>query len=108
MKVRLIAVVVLAAAAMAGIAALLLNIAERKREAKTHYLELVKLTDDTIDPPVRRIPPNRRYPAHPARRQRGISEARRGSPLAPDLQGLCLRARLPRGARSCLHALGPG
>ncbi|MFI5027201.1 MAG: ammonia-forming cytochrome c nitrite reductase subunit c552, partial [Solirubrobacterales bacterium] len=50
MKLRLIAVVVLAAAAMAGIAALLLNIAERKREAKTHYLELVKLTDDTIDP----------------------------------------------------------
>jgi nitrite reductase (cytochrome c-552) len=35
---------------MAGLAALLLNIAERKREAKTHYLELVKLTEDTIDP----------------------------------------------------------
>ena len=50
MKLRLIAVVVLAAATMAGIAALLLNIAERKREAKTHYLELVKLTEDTIDP----------------------------------------------------------
>jgi nitrite reductase (cytochrome c-552) len=50
MKLRLLAVVVLAAATMAGIAALLLNIAERKREAKTHYLELVKLTEDTIDP----------------------------------------------------------
>ena len=50
MKLRLIAVVVLAAATMAGVAALLLNIAERKREAKTHYLELVKLTEDTIDP----------------------------------------------------------
>ena len=50
MKLRLIAVAVLAAATMAGIAALLFNIAERKREAKTHYLELVKLTEDTIDP----------------------------------------------------------
>ena len=50
MKLRLIAVAVLAAATMAGIAALLLNVAERKREAKTHYLELVKLTEDTIDP----------------------------------------------------------
>jgi nitrite reductase (cytochrome c-552) len=50
MKLRLIAVAVLAAATMAGITALLLNIAERKREAKTHYLELVKLTEDTIDP----------------------------------------------------------
>jgi nitrite reductase (cytochrome c-552) len=50
MKLRLLAVVVLAAAATAGVAALLLNVAERKREAKTHYLELVKLTEDTIDP----------------------------------------------------------
>jgi nitrite reductase (cytochrome c-552) len=50
MKLRLLAVVVLVAAATAGVAALLLNIAERKREARTHYLELVKLTEDTIDP----------------------------------------------------------
>lgn len=50
MKLRLRVVVVLVAAAIAGVTALLLNIAERKREAKTYYLELVKLTEDTIDP----------------------------------------------------------
>jgi nitrite reductase (cytochrome c-552) len=50
MKLRLLAVVVLVAAAIAGVTALLLNIAERKREAKEHYLELVTLTEDTIDP----------------------------------------------------------
>ena len=50
MKLRLLAVVVVVAAAIAGITALLLNIAERKREAKEHYLELVKLTEDTIEP----------------------------------------------------------
>jgi nitrite reductase (cytochrome c-552) len=49
MKLRLLAVVVLAAA-IAGVAALLLNSAERKREAQTHYLELAKLTEDTVDP----------------------------------------------------------
>jgi nitrite reductase (cytochrome c-552) len=50
MKLRLLAIVVVVAAAVAGVAALLLNIAERKHEAKTHYLELVRLTEDTIDP----------------------------------------------------------
>jgi nitrite reductase (cytochrome c-552) len=50
MKLRLLAVVVLVAVAIAAVAALLLNIAERKREAREHYLELVRLTEDTIDP----------------------------------------------------------
>jgi nitrite reductase (cytochrome c-552) len=50
MKLRLLAVAVLAAAGIAGVTALLLNIAEPKREAKEHYLELVKLTEDTIKP----------------------------------------------------------
>ena len=50
MKLRLLAIVVLVAAAIAGLTALLLNIAERKREAKGHYLELVKLTEDTVEP----------------------------------------------------------
>jgi nitrite reductase (cytochrome c-552) len=49
MKLRLLAIVVLVAAAIAGLAALLLNIAERKREARTHYLELAPLTEDTTD-----------------------------------------------------------
>jgi nitrite reductase (cytochrome c-552) len=50
MKVRPLAVVVLVAAVIVGVTALLFNIAERKREAKTRYLELVELTEDTIDP----------------------------------------------------------
>jgi nitrite reductase (cytochrome c-552) len=32
------------------VAALLLNVAERKREAKEHYVELVRLDEETIDP----------------------------------------------------------
>jgi nitrite reductase (cytochrome c-552) len=34
------------------VAALLMNIAERKREAKEHYLKLVEVDEDTIDPAV--------------------------------------------------------
>jgi nitrite reductase (cytochrome c-552) len=41
-----------AAAATAGVTALLLNIAQRKVEAKEHYVKLVDLTEDTIDPAV--------------------------------------------------------
>jgi nitrite reductase (cytochrome c-552) len=33
-----------------GVAALLMNIAERKREASQHYVKLVEITEDTIDP----------------------------------------------------------
>src|SRR5262245_14600391 len=33
-----------------GVSALLMNIAERKRESQEHYLKLVDLTEDTIDP----------------------------------------------------------
>ncbi|OAI53275.1 nitrite reductase [Planctomycetaceae bacterium SCGC AG-212-F19] len=33
-----------------GIVALLMNINERKQEAKQHYLKLVELTEDTVDP----------------------------------------------------------
>jgi nitrite reductase (cytochrome c-552) len=45
-------VVVGSAVAMALVAALLLNVAERKREAKQRYLELVHLTEDTVDPAI--------------------------------------------------------
>jgi len=38
------------AAATYGVVALLMNIRERKEEAKEHYLKLVNLTEDTIDP----------------------------------------------------------
>ncbi len=39
-----------AAAAAFGLAALLMNIAERKREAREHYVQLVELTEETVDP----------------------------------------------------------
>jgi nitrite reductase (cytochrome c-552) len=43
-------VVVLTAGVTAGIAALLINIQERKAEARRPYLPVVELTEDTIDP----------------------------------------------------------
>ena len=52
MKLRFLATIVATAAVTALVAALLLNVAERKREAKEHYVELVKLTEDTVDPAV--------------------------------------------------------
>ncbi|HET9251462.1 MAG TPA: ammonia-forming cytochrome c nitrite reductase subunit c552 [Candidatus Eisenbacteria bacterium] len=43
-------VVIGSAVATALVAALLLNVAERKREAKERYVELVDLSEETIDP----------------------------------------------------------
>jgi nitrite reductase (cytochrome c-552) len=45
-----IGLVVVTAAATFGVTALLMNVAERKQEAKTTHLELVKLTEDVTDP----------------------------------------------------------
>jgi nitrite reductase (cytochrome c-552) len=42
--------ILVTAAATYGIVALLMNINERKQEAKQQYLQLVELTEDTIDP----------------------------------------------------------
>lgn len=42
--------IVVTAAATFGIVALLMNINERKHEAQQHYLKLVELTEDSIDP----------------------------------------------------------
>lgn len=44
--------IILAAAVTCLLAALLLNINERKREARQHYLRLVELDENTIDPAV--------------------------------------------------------
>jgi nitrite reductase (cytochrome c-552) len=44
--------VVVVAAATAGVMALILNIRERKREARETHFRLVELTEDTIDPAV--------------------------------------------------------
>jgi nitrite reductase (cytochrome c-552) len=45
-----LATIVITAAVTYGIVALLMNINERKQEAKEHYLKLVNLSEDTIDP----------------------------------------------------------
>ncbi|HTK77863.1 MAG TPA: ammonia-forming cytochrome c nitrite reductase subunit c552 [Gemmataceae bacterium] len=42
--------ILVTAAVTFGVAALLMNIAERKREATEHYIKLVDITEDTIDP----------------------------------------------------------
>jgi nitrite reductase (cytochrome c-552) len=42
--------ILVTAAVTYGIVALLLNINERKQEAQVHYLKIVDLTEDTIDP----------------------------------------------------------
>ena len=45
-----LATILVTAAATFGVVALLMNISERKQEAKQHYLKLVELDEDTIDP----------------------------------------------------------
>src|SRR5262250_1304715 len=45
-----LATILLTAAATYGVVALLMNINERKEESKQHYLKLVDLTEETIDP----------------------------------------------------------
>lgn len=45
-----LATILLTAAVTYGVVALLMNIAERKQEAKQQYLQIVELTEDTIDP----------------------------------------------------------
>ena len=49
-KTRYAALVVVTAAATFGVTALLMNVAERKHEARQTHLELVKLTEETVDP----------------------------------------------------------
>ena len=45
-----VATIIITAAITYGVVALLMNIAERKQEGQQHYLQLVELTEDTIDP----------------------------------------------------------
>jgi len=45
-----LATILVTAAATYGVVALLMNISERKSEAKQHYLKLVELSEDTVDP----------------------------------------------------------
>jgi nitrite reductase (cytochrome c-552) len=50
MKLHLVLVAAVVAALTAGVASLLVNIAERKREGAERYVALVRLTEDTLDP----------------------------------------------------------
>ncbi len=49
-KAQYAGLVALTALATFGVTLLLMNVSERKREAKTTYLELAKLDEDTVDP----------------------------------------------------------
>lgn len=51
-KGPIIAIAVMAAITMFAVVALLMNIAERKQEARQPFLRVVEITDDTIDPAV--------------------------------------------------------
>jgi nitrite reductase (cytochrome c-552) len=49
-RLSYLATILVTAAATYGVVALLMNINERKEEVKQHYLEIVALNEDTIDP----------------------------------------------------------
>ncbi len=49
---KYVALIVLVAAATAGVTTLLLNVAERKAEARTPFVRLIEVTEDTTDPSV--------------------------------------------------------
>lgn len=49
-RILYLATIIVTAAVTYGVVALLMNIAERKQEAKQQYLQIVELTEDTIDP----------------------------------------------------------
>ena len=111
--------------------ALLMNIFERKQEARNPFYRVVELTDETEDPgglgqelsaAVRRLPTHRGSGAHALRRQRSRAahadrgrpalgrraiEARRRPALEDDVGRLRLREGFPRGARPRLHARRP-
>ena len=111
--------------------ALLVNIFERKQEARNPFFRVVELDrrhrgpgglGQELPAAVRRLPAHRRPGAHALRRQRGGAAhadrrrpalgrravAPRGGPAAEDDVGrLRVLDRLPRGARPRLHARGP-
>ena len=109
------AILAVAAAAMVGTAALtalLVNIMERKQEAKNPFFRVVELTDETEDPddlgqelpdPVRRLQAHGRPEADALRRQRGDAAARRPRPT-PGRSSRSPGSRRTRGSRPCGRA----
>ena len=119
----LVAVAIAFALGALGAAALLVNIAERKQEAKNAYVKLVQVTENDVDPAkwgtnwpreydgYKRTsePSNTKYGGGTGGAE-GTSRPEGGArPVAePDLRGVPLRGRLPRPARPRLHAVRPG
>ena len=127
----IVTVAALAMVATAAVTALLVNILERKQEAKNPFFRVVRADGRDRGPgdlgqelpaAVRRLPEDRRPAAHQLRRQRGAAAhadrgrpaldrgavAPRGGPAAQDDVGrLRLRHRLPQEARPRLHARRP-
>ena len=123
-------VAVVTAVGTAAIAALLVNIMERKGEAQNSFFRVVELTDDTdrsrdlgkeLSAAIRRLPADRGSAADALRRKRGhaavphrsrpalhrgaIAPGRR-SPAEDDVGGLRVCHGFPQEARSRVHARG--
>src|SRR6188768_987558 len=96
---RLILVAVITAVATIAVAALLVNIFERKQEARNTFFRVVELTDDTEDPAVwgKNFP--LQYDAYKRtvdqqRTRYGGSEALPHSPTAADPRSIVAESRL--------------
>ena len=115
-----LATVLVTAAISAGIAALLLNVAERKREARDPYLKLVNVGEGTTDSKPWGVNWPRQFDSYlrtvdATRTRYGGSDgsptalaAREGSVARAHVRRLCLRDRFPRAPRPRAHARGPG
>ena len=124
-------IIVLAAIATFAVTALLINIFERKQEARNPFYRVVELNDTVADPAIwgknfpmqydlymRTVDMERtKYGgseadaalAHPGRSALGggALEAGRGSAAEDDVGGLCVLQGLSRAARPRLHARRP-
>ena len=127
-RTRLGLIIAITALATIAIAALLVNIFERKQEARQTFFRVVEITDDTEDPAIwgknfplqydayrRTVDQTRtRYGGSEAMRrsadaggssQRGRAEqTRRRSATRRDVVGVRILNRFPRGARPRVHA----
>jgi nitrite reductase (cytochrome c-552) len=92
------------ALAAAGVAALLLNIADRKREAANPFVRVVELTDDTVDPAIwgKNFPvqyDSYRRTVDQVRTRHGGSEAVPRTPTAADPRSIVAQSRLEEDPR---------
>jgi nitrite reductase (cytochrome c-552) len=92
------------ALAAAGVAALLVSISERKREAQTPHFRVVELTDDTVDPAIwgKNFPiqyDSYRRTVDQVRTRYGGSEALPRTPSAADPRSIVAQSRLEEDPR---------